>query len=278
MTMKFTLSNLSDVPGATHKSKRKGRGPGSGKGKTAGRGMKGQKSRSGFSSSGSEGGQTPLYRRLPKRGMSGSVIKKEAISTICLSKIIQGVEQGWIRPDQLIDREYLEEKRWIKPKHAIKMIGSRNTPENSASLKTIVDVDYITEGAKREILALGGKVWSCSFRKPRFSLKDILPINIKGRHLADFNLFAKVGLSEISFRFSLSWVSKSNYPPTQIVVRCYELHDLFDPFDFKLDDILNNGNVLKNMVKIDTLDQEVIIVYSVFRSGKEIILGRLKNI
>ncbi|MDO9524878.1 MAG: 50S ribosomal protein L15 [Gemmobacter sp.] len=64
------LHELSDNPGAAKKQKRVARGPGSGKGKTAGRGIKGQKSRSGVSIGGYEGGQMPLYRRLPKRGFT----------------------------------------------------------------------------------------------------------------------------------------------------------------------------------------------------------------
>jgi len=64
------LHELHDNPGATKKAKRVARGPGSGKGKTAGRGIKGQKSRSGVALNGYEGGQMPLYRRLPKRGFT----------------------------------------------------------------------------------------------------------------------------------------------------------------------------------------------------------------
>jgi large subunit ribosomal protein L15 len=64
------LNELSDNDGATRKKKRVARGPGSGKGKTAGRGIKGQKSRSGVALGGYEGGQMPLYRRLPKRGFT----------------------------------------------------------------------------------------------------------------------------------------------------------------------------------------------------------------
>lgn len=64
------LNELRDNPGATKKAKRIGRGPGSGKGKTAGRGIKGQKSRSGVAIKGYEGGQMPLYQRLPKRGFN----------------------------------------------------------------------------------------------------------------------------------------------------------------------------------------------------------------
>ncbi|OYU17689.1 MAG: 50S ribosomal protein L15 [Rhodobacteraceae bacterium PARR1] len=64
------LNELHDNPGAAKKQKRVARGPGSGKGKTAGRGIKGQKSRSGVAIGGYEGGQMPLYRRLPKRGFT----------------------------------------------------------------------------------------------------------------------------------------------------------------------------------------------------------------
>jgi large subunit ribosomal protein L15 len=73
------LNELSDNPGATRKQKRVARGPGSGKGKTAGRGIKGQKSRSGVAIGGYEGGQMPLYRRLPKRGFNKPNAKHYAV-------------------------------------------------------------------------------------------------------------------------------------------------------------------------------------------------------
>src|SRR4249920_3556347 len=77
--MTLSLNNLHPAKGSTHKKKRVGRGPGSGLGKTAGRGEKGQKSRSGYSSKvGFEGGQMPLHRRLPKRGFT-SIFKKQWI-------------------------------------------------------------------------------------------------------------------------------------------------------------------------------------------------------
>ena len=75
--MALALNNLRPAKGSTHKKKRVGRGPGSGLGKTAGRGHKGQKSRSGYSSKiGFEGGQMPLQRRLPKRGFTNIFKKK----------------------------------------------------------------------------------------------------------------------------------------------------------------------------------------------------------
>jgi large subunit ribosomal protein L15 len=73
------LNELSDNPGAAKKQKRVARGPGSGKGKTAGRGIKGQKSRSGVALGGYEGGQMPLYRRLPKRGFNKPNRKEWAV-------------------------------------------------------------------------------------------------------------------------------------------------------------------------------------------------------
>ena len=78
------LNELHDNPGATKKQKRVARGPGSGKGKTAGRGIKGQKSRSGVAIGGYEGGQMPLYRRLPKRGFAAPNAKRYAVINLGL--------------------------------------------------------------------------------------------------------------------------------------------------------------------------------------------------
>ncbi|GAB1480913.1 50S ribosomal protein L15 [Paracoccaceae bacterium] len=78
------LHELSDNPGAAKKQKRVARGPGSGKGKTAGRGIKGQKSRSGVAIGGYEGGQMPLYRRLPKRGFTKPNAKEYAVVNLGL--------------------------------------------------------------------------------------------------------------------------------------------------------------------------------------------------
>ena len=78
------LNELSDNPGATKARLRKGRGVGSGKGKTAGRGVKGQKSRSGVAIKGFEGGQMPIHMRLPKRGFNVPNRKRWAELSICL--------------------------------------------------------------------------------------------------------------------------------------------------------------------------------------------------
>ena len=86
------LHELRDNPGATHKPKRVGRGPGSGLGKTGGRGIKGQKSRSGVAIKGYEGGQMPLYQRLPKRGFNKPNRKSYAV--VNLGKVQAFVDAG----------------------------------------------------------------------------------------------------------------------------------------------------------------------------------------
>ena len=83
------LNELSDNPGATKKRKRVGRGPGSGTGKMGGRGIKGQKSRSGVAINGYEGGQMPLYQRLPKRFHTYLVHAKSASTEIATKKILR---------------------------------------------------------------------------------------------------------------------------------------------------------------------------------------------
>lgn len=88
------LNELHDNEGASRKKKRVARGPGSGKGKTAGRGIKGQKSRSGVAIGGYEGGQMPLYRRLPKRGFNKPNRKEFAV--VNLDAILAFIEAGKI--------------------------------------------------------------------------------------------------------------------------------------------------------------------------------------
>ena len=85
------LNELHDNPGATKTKKRIARGPGSGKGKTAGRGMKGQKSRSGVAIKGYEGGQMPLYQRLPKRGFTKP--NRKEFSVVNLGLIQKFIDQ-----------------------------------------------------------------------------------------------------------------------------------------------------------------------------------------
>jgi large subunit ribosomal protein L15 len=86
------LNEIADLPGATHNTKRVGRGIGSGKGKTAGRGVKGQKARSGVAIKGFEGGQMPLHRRLPKRGFNNIFAKD--FNEVGLGRVQQAIDAG----------------------------------------------------------------------------------------------------------------------------------------------------------------------------------------
>ena len=99
------LNELRDNPGAAKKQKRVARGPGSGKGKTAGRGIKGQKSRSGVALGGYEGGQMPLYRRLPKRGFNKPNRKEWAV--VNLGMIQKFIEAGKLTADAEITEDAL---------------------------------------------------------------------------------------------------------------------------------------------------------------------------
>ena len=95
------LNEIADIDGATHSRKRLGRGIGSGSGKTGGRGVKGQKARSGVAINGFEGGQMPLYRRLPKRGFVNIFAKDYNI--VSLARIVEGVEAGKLDAAATID-------------------------------------------------------------------------------------------------------------------------------------------------------------------------------
>tara|TARA_Y100001970_G_C13500024_1_gene493185 strand:+ start:55 stop:507 length:453 start_codon:yes stop_codon:yes gene_type:complete len=132
--------------------KRLGRGIGSSKGKTSGRGHKGQKSRSGVAIKSFEGGQMPLYRRLPKRGFKSFKDKKIAI--INLSKIKQINEKNKSLLNNKINLEVLKKTKIINKKYKkIKLLGSGEINE-----KFDAEVNFISSSAKDKIEKLGGKV------------------------------------------------------------------------------------------------------------------------
>lgn len=105
MAVDIRLNNLHDNEGSRSKTKCIGRGIGSGKGKTSGRGGKGQTARSGVSINGFEGGQTPLYRRLPKRGFNN--IHQMKMYELDFHKIGRIIKNNLLAKDQVIDREFL---------------------------------------------------------------------------------------------------------------------------------------------------------------------------
>jgi len=135
-----------------YKKKRLGRGIGSGKGKTSGRGHKGQKSRSGVAIKSFEGGQMPLYRRLPKRGFKR--IKNKRIALINLSRIQEIINKNKISLNTKINLQNLQKSNLINNKYKkLKLLGSGDIKE-----KFDFEVDFISKSAKEKIEKSGGKV------------------------------------------------------------------------------------------------------------------------
>ena len=135
--------------------KKLGRGIGSGKGKTCGRGHKGQKSRSGVAIKSFEGGQMPLYRRLPKRGfkMFSNKVKK-SVAKINLYQIQEIIKRKKILPNTRINLSTLQKSQLVNKKYSkLKLLGSGDIIE-----KFDVEVNFISNSAKAKIEKLGGKI------------------------------------------------------------------------------------------------------------------------
>ena len=146
------MTNLNSTLQVKIKKMRVGRGIGSGKGKTSGRGVKGQKSRSGVAIKSFEGGQMPLYRRLPKRGFNP--LKKEKIAIINLDKIQNLIETKKINKDTEINIDLLKKTKIIsKPYHKIKILGSGEIKD-----KINLRVDFISKSAKEKLEKAGGTI------------------------------------------------------------------------------------------------------------------------
>jgi len=146
--MTLSLNSLRPAKGSTHKKKRLGRGPGTGLGKTAGRGHKGQKSRSGYSSkTGFEGGQMPLHRRLPKRGFT-NIFKKQWIE-VSLEALDRSFDANTeITPEVMHKRGIIK-----KAKHDIVVLGNGNV---SKALK--ISAHRFTKSAREKIEKAGGAI------------------------------------------------------------------------------------------------------------------------
>ena len=132
--------------------KRLGRGIGSGKGKTSGRGVKGQKSRSGVAINSFEGGQMPLYRRLPKRGFNP--INKDKIAKINLDQLQKFLDMKRIDPGAQINLESLKKSKIIKKSYLkYKILSNGNL-----TTKINIEADFISISAKEKIEKLGGEL------------------------------------------------------------------------------------------------------------------------
>ena len=133
------------------KKKRVGRGAGSGLGKTSGRGVKGQKSRSGVSINGFEGGQMPLYRRLPKRGFKNFFSKK--IQNINLKQLDALIQKYKLDTKLINENDLFSKKYFKKSKGKLKLlnVGEISSPIN-------LEISYASKKAIEKIEKLGGKV------------------------------------------------------------------------------------------------------------------------
>ena len=138
------LSNLRPAEGSKHNSFRRGRGHGSGNGKTAGKGHKGQKARSGRPRPGFEGGQMPLYRRIPKRGFTNYNAKDIVAINVSALEVFEN--------DSVVEVQALKDRGIIKnPRDGVKILG-----QGEFTKKLTVKVNAFSASAKEKIEALGG--------------------------------------------------------------------------------------------------------------------------
>ena len=131
---------------------RVGRGIGSGKGKTSGRGVKGQKSRSGVAIKSFEGGQMPLYRRLPKRGFNS--ISKEKIAVLNLQKIQSFIDKKTIKKSDILNKELLKKLKLInKNSLKLKILGFGEIKE-----KITIEANLASKSAVNKMEKIGGSI------------------------------------------------------------------------------------------------------------------------
>ena len=146
------MTTLNSTTQVKIKKMRVGRGIGSGKGKTSGRGVKGQKSRSGVAIKSFEGGQMPLYRRLPKRGFNP--INKNKVAILNLDKMQSLIESKRINSANQINLETLKKAKIVsKTYNKIKILGSGKIKE-----KVDLNIDYISKSAVEKLKKVGGTV------------------------------------------------------------------------------------------------------------------------
>ncbi len=148
----MNLSELRDRPGARKVRRRVGRGIGSGKGKTAGRGVKGQKARSGVAIKGFEGGQMPLHRRLPKRGFKNPFRKR--LNAVNLGRIQQAIDAGRLDPAATVDAEALVEAGVLRRvKDGVRLLGA-----GQINAKVAFAVAHASASARAAVEQAGGSV------------------------------------------------------------------------------------------------------------------------
>ena len=146
------LHELQDNPGATKRKKRVGRGPGSGKGKMGGRGIKGQKSRSGVAINGYEGGQMPLYQRLPKRGFNKP--NRKSFAVVNLGLIQKFIDAGKLDAKKAIDEDALVASGLVRRK----LDGVRILAKGEITSKVELSVTGASKSATEAVEKAGGSL------------------------------------------------------------------------------------------------------------------------
>ena len=147
------LNEIRDNPGSHYRAKRVGRGIGSGKGKTSGRGGKGQTARTGVALNGFEGGQTPLHRRLPKRGFNNTIFQKD-FKVVNLGRLQQALDVGKLTAEGGLDAQKLVTAGLLRrPGDGIRLLA-----KGSLSAAITIEVAGASEAAVAAVEAAGGKV------------------------------------------------------------------------------------------------------------------------
>lgn len=146
------LNELRDKDGSTKARKRVGRGIGSGSGKTGGRGVKGQKSRSGVAINGFEGGQMPIYRRLPKRGFVN--IFSKSFNVVSVGRLQAAVDAGKLDAKNTVDMEALKAAGIVRrAKDGVRLLS-----DGDIKAKLTIEVDGASKTAIEKVEKAGGKV------------------------------------------------------------------------------------------------------------------------
>lgn len=147
------LNEIRDNPGAHYRAKRVGRGIGSGKGKTAGRGQKGQGARTGVALNGFEGGQTPLHRRLPKRGFNNKIFR-QVFAVVNLDRLQEAIDRGRLRAEGTLDTAALAAAGLVRrPTDRVRLLA-----RGKLSAALTIEIAGASKAAIAAVEKAGGKV------------------------------------------------------------------------------------------------------------------------
>lgn len=145
------LNELKPAPGSTKQRKRVGRGVGSGKGKTGGRGVKGQKSRSGVALNGFEGGQMPIYMRLPKRGFTSR--NRKDFTEVNIGRIAKAIDAGNLDASNITEESLVEAGLVRRIRDGVRLLAKGDAPKNAK-----ITVTGASKAAIEAVEKAGGNV------------------------------------------------------------------------------------------------------------------------